>query len=162
VHKALKVAFGRHEAVKAALSAGPQLPLTVTKHHPHEVVGQAIGDIWLVLKRFKAAGNGVVAAQPSPTGAYPQLALLILGQGQNKVAAQAARALGVVAKHPKLDPVVAAQPVLGAKPQKALLVLQDAVDAVFGQALGGRERTKGKSRRGLSLGREAYQACQQA
>ncbi len=105
----------------------------------HHIAAEAVGVFGIVPVAGETSGGGVKPVHSGTIGANPQVALIVLQQGQNEVAAQARRIIGVVFEHHEAVPIIAVESVPGGEPHEALAILQDGKDPVLGQALVGGE-----------------------
>src|SRR5579864_1316958 len=65
--------------------------------------------------------------------------MAVLNQTLNQAGAQRIRIVGVVFVHDERVAIIAIESVLGGKPHKAAAILQNRIDSIVGQAIGGGE-----------------------
>ena len=127
VTEGLEEAGGRVESVQARFGGTDPIGLgAVSQYDSDAVARQAAGVIGIVLVAGEPVGLAVPARQPAALGADPDISRGVFGQGENRIVGQRGRIVAVAIVGQETVAVVAVQAVLGAHPDEAGAILQDA------------------------------------
>ena len=120
------------QAIEAAtISANPVHALPVLEHHAHPITAQANRIRGVVPVVSKSIAVAIETIQPATFSTYPQRAITIDMESPDPVVGKRLRIIVTMLIDGDLIAIVALQPLLGAIPQIALLILGDGVDGCF-------------------------------
>ena len=113
----------------------PQYAFIITCDNPHAFAAETLRRTILFGVMHKRFRLGIPATQTPAFGTYPKISLRVQVEGEDRIAEQRCRVLGIMFELNKLVAVVSIETILGSKPHETGLILHGGGHGCLGKPI---------------------------